>query len=128
MPRGERGSATLEIAILGPALLLVVFAVVQVGMWAYARSLAQGAAQEGAHAAAAYGARVADGDRVARRFLERAAGDSLTGASVQASARGADRVSVTVRGRVISVIPGLSGLTVEASAEVARERFIPDLP
>ena len=44
---GDRGSASLEIAILAPALLLLTFVVVQAGLWFYARNLALAAAQEG---------------------------------------------------------------------------------
>ena len=56
MPRGDRGSVTLEVSILAPVLLLVVFTIIQVGLWSYARSLALGAAQEGVAAGRAYGA------------------------------------------------------------------------
>ena len=45
---------SLEIAILAPALLLLVFSIVQGGLWFHARNLAQAAAQEGAAAGAAY--------------------------------------------------------------------------
>ena len=36
----DTGWATLEIAILGPVLLLIVFTLVQTALWYYARSLA----------------------------------------------------------------------------------------
>ena len=50
----DRGSSTLEIAILGPALLLLIFGVVQAALWFYARNLALAAVQEGADAARGY--------------------------------------------------------------------------
>ena len=34
----------MEIAILGPALLLLIFSIVQAGLWFYARNLALAAA------------------------------------------------------------------------------------
>ena len=52
--QGQDGSVSLEIAILAPALLLLVFSIVQGGLWFHARNLAQAAAQEGAAAGAAY--------------------------------------------------------------------------
>ena len=36
---GDAGSASVEIAILGPALLFLVFAIVQGGLWFYAHNL-----------------------------------------------------------------------------------------
>jgi Flp pilus assembly protein TadG len=122
----ERGSATLEIAILGPALLLTVFVVVQVSMWAYARSLALAAAQEGASAAAAYGATPGDGAARARAVLRDSAGDSIGEVGV-ASGRDAATARVEVTGRSLSVLPGVPGIRVVQSAEAPRERFVPDL-
>lgn len=124
--RPERGSATLEIAILGPALLLLVFAVVQVALWAYARNLALAAAQEGASAAAAYGARPGDGPARARAFLQDAGGDSIGEVRV-AGERDRTSARVEVSGRSLSVVPGVPGIRVVQSAEVPRERFVPDL-
>ncbi len=122
----DRGSATVEIAVLGPALLLLVFTVVQVALWAYARNLALAAAQEGASAATSYGGQLRDGTIRAQRFLARSAGDSLSQTAVTVSRVGPDRVRVEVRGRALSVLPGVAGLTVTQSAESTVERFVPD--
>ena len=51
----ERGSHTIEMVILLPAVMMLVFLAVQASLWFYARSIASGAAQEGARVAAAYG-------------------------------------------------------------------------
>ena len=122
----ERGSATLEVAILGPALLLLVFTVIQLGLWSYARSLALAAAQEGVVAAAAHGARPGDGVARARQFLQQSAGDSLVATSVAGSASNAMTVRIEVSGRSLSVIPGVEGMAVTQSAEAPVERFIGD--
>lgn len=122
----ENGSATLEIAILGPALLLLVFAVVQVALTAYARSLAVAAAQEGANAAAAYGARAGDGASRARDFLADAGADSISDVAVDVGSSPTS-VRVEVSGRSLTVLPGVPGVRVVASAEAPRERFVPDL-
>lgn len=108
--RADRGSATLEIAILGPALLLVVFAVVQLALWSYARSLALAAAQEGAAAAAAHGSRAGDGEARARQFLRLNAGDSLLDASVASTGSSAVRARIEVSGRSLSVLPRVAGV------------------
>lgn len=120
--RSTRGSATLEIAILAPALLLLVFTVVQVGLWSYARSLALGAAQEGLSAGRAHGAQASAGRTRAEQFLDRAAGDSLLARTVTVRTTGSS-VRVEVEGRSLSVLPGVPGIPVRQSAEGPRERY-----
>ncbi len=118
----DGGSASLEIAILAPALLLLVFATVQAGLYAFALSLAQGAAQEGLSAGRARGASAAEGRERALEFVEEHAGDSLLAASANVSAS-EEVLRVEVRGRSLSVVPGLPGVPVRAHAEGPRERF-----
>jgi Flp pilus assembly protein TadG len=119
--RGTRGSATVEIAVLAPVLLLVVFTIIQVGLWSYARSLALGAAQQGVAAGRAYGAPAEAGRVRAEQFLAATAGDSLLGSAVLARATpGTLRIEVT--GRAQSVIPGVPGLPVRQHAEGPMER------
>lgn len=122
-PRREAGSASLEIAILGPALLLLVFTVVQAGLWFYARSLALAAAQEGVIAARAYRASSDAGVTRARSFLDRSAGDSLQAATVSRAGSTATTVRVEVRGRALSVLPGIAGPPVSQVASGPVERF-----
>ena len=117
-----RGSVTLEIAILGPVLLLVVFTIIQVRLWSYARSLALAAAQEGVAAGRAYGAPNNAGGASAERFLAERAGDSLLNPEVRSSRRGGDLV-VRVTGRSLSVLPGVPGLGVAQSAQAPFEEF-----
>ena len=124
--RRDDGSASLEIAILGPALLLLVFAVVQAGLWFYARSLALAAAQEGVAAARAYEASGDAGVARARSFLDRAAGDSLQAATVSRAGSTETTVRVEVRGRALSVLPGVPGLPVSQAAQAPVERFTLD--
>jgi TadE-like protein len=131
MPRpvraaAERGSASLEIAVLGPALLLLVVAVVQAGLWFYARSLALASAQEGVAAARAYPAAPGAGAARAREFLDRSAGDSLLGATVSLAGSAPGSVRVQVRGRALSVLPGLPGLPVAQAAAGPVETFTVD--
>ena len=121
--RRDDGSASLEIAILGPALLLLVFAIVQAGLWFYARSLALAAAQEGVAAARAYEASGDAGVARARSFLDQAAGDSLQAATVSRAGSTATTARVEVRGLALSVLPGVPGLPVSQAARASVERF-----
>ena len=122
MRRVERGSVTVEIAVLAPALLLVVFTIVQVGLWSYARSLALGAAQEGVAAGRAHQATPEAGRVRAEQFLARAAGDSLLDPRVTVRAT-AGAVRVEVAGRSLSVLPGVPGMPVRQSAQGPLERY-----
>lgn len=121
MVRGDRGSATLEVSILAPVLLLVVFTIIQVGLWSYARSLALGAAQEGVAAGRAHGSSAGAGQARARSFLEATAGDSLLGSTVTSTATAAT-LRIEVTGRALSVLPGVPGLPVRQGAEGPIER------
>lgn len=112
----ERGSATVELAVLAPVLLFVIFTVIQVALWSYARSLALGAAAEGVTVARAYGSTLELGRARAEEFLTSTAGDSLRERAVQVSRQGSS-VRVEVTGRALSVLPGIPGLPVEQHAQ-----------
>lgn len=119
----DTGSATVEIAILGPVLLLIVFTLVQTALWYYARSLALAAAQQGATAAAAYGAGPATGAEHARRFLDQNSHDTLRDTSITTTGTTRTQVRVEVTGRALSVLPGIPGLVVTQDAQAPVERF-----
>jgi Flp pilus assembly protein TadG len=121
--RGDGGSVSLEVAILGPALLLLIFTIVQAGLWFHARSLALAAAQEGVTAARAYRAGPATGTSRARLFLTEHAGDSVAAARITSTGTTSTQIRIQVRGRALSVLPGIPGLTVSQSAEGPVERF-----
>lgn len=122
-PEGDRGSVSLEIAVLGPALLLLVFSIVQTGLWFYGRSLALAAAQEGVNAARTYGADPGAGVVRAKAFLEEQAGDSLTNTTATSEGSTTTLIRIQVTGRSLSVLPGVSGMTVTQSATGTVERF-----
>jgi Flp pilus assembly protein TadG len=123
--RGEadRGSATLEIAILGPALLLLTFGVVQASLDFYANSLAMAAAQAGVTAARAYGAPADAGPTQAHTFLTQHAGDSLRGIGVASAATTPATVRIVVTGQALTVLPGIPAFTITAVAQADRERL-----
>lgn len=120
---GDGGSASLEIAILFPVLLLVITAIVQYGLWFHARSIALAAAQEGVTAARIYTAEPTAGIDRARAFLDAHGADTLTDAAITATSPGMGQVGVQVTGRSLSLLPGVPGLTVTQSAQGPVERF-----
>lgn len=119
----DTGSVTVEIAILGPALLLIVFTLVQTALWYHARALALAAAQQGAATAAAYGAYPGDGAAHAREFLARNNHDTLRDADITTTGSTATTVHLQVTGRALSVLPGVPGLTITQDAQAPVERF-----
>ena len=123
---GDVGSASVEIAILGPALLLLVFAIVQGGLWFYAHNLALAAAEEGVTTGAAYGARPDAGVAPTRNFLDQQAGDSLTATTISSAGSTPTVVRIAVTGRSLSVLPGVPGIEVTATAVGPVERFTTD--
>jgi Flp pilus assembly protein TadG len=119
--RGQRGSASIELVILLPALFAVMFLGMQAALFYHARAIAIAAAQEGARAAGGQNASTSDGISAATAFLSDAGGaDVLRGASAEVD-RTATTVTVTIRGSSLSVIPGWSPLVVQhASVTVER--------
>lgn len=66
---GQRGSVTIEMVIIFPALLLMVFGAVQGGLYYHARNSAITAAQHGAREAALYDSSAAEGEAAAMSLL-----------------------------------------------------------
>jgi len=122
-PRGDDGSVSVEIAILFPALLLIVTVIVQYGLWFHARSVALAAAQEGVTAAATYRAAPGSGADRARTFLDAHSADTLTDIEIAQTTPAPGQVAVQVTGRAISVLPGVAGPAVSQSAEAPVEQF-----
>ena len=121
--RGDAGSVSVEIAILFPALLIIVTALVQYALWFHARSVALAAAQEGVTAVASYGAAPGSGTNHARWFLDTHATGTLTGTQVSEEFPTPGQVTVDVTGRAVSVLPGAAGPAVTQSAQAPIERF-----
>lgn len=121
--RRDDGSTSLELAILFPALLLVVVALLQYGLWFHARSLAQAAAAEGVAAARTYGATLDAGRARAESFLVDHADDLLLDSAVTASTPSPGHVAVEVRGRSLSLLPLVPGPAIIQSAQGPVEQF-----
>jgi Flp pilus assembly protein TadG len=121
--RRDTGSASIELVILFPALLLLVTAMIQYALWFHARSLALAAAQEGVAIARSYGANPDTGRETALAFIRDHGADTLTEATAIATVPGPGLVQVVVSGRSLSVIPGAAGIPVTQSADGPLERF-----
>lgn len=105
--RGERGSTNVEMVLLMPILLATLLGGIQAGFVFHARHLAIASAQEGARAAAAYQAKLTEGLRTATATASEWGGPTLTAIQVTGE-RTTTRVSITVSGTAVSLIPGMS--------------------
>ena len=102
----ERGSASIQMVVLLPALFAVMFLGMQAALYYHARTVAIAAAQEGARAAAAETGTTGRGTAAALDFVADAGGDDVLTAVSVAGARTPTAATITVTGRALSVIPG----------------------
>ena len=122
--RDDRGSATAELAVATPLLLLMLMLIVQFALWSHASHVAQAAAAQGLGAARTVQGAEADGTREASNLLAQLAGGPLADPLVETT-RDATSVTVTVSGTVTPVVPFLV-LPVRAVAVGPVERFTSD--
>jgi Flp pilus assembly protein TadG len=118
----DRGSVSVELVILLPALFAVMFLGMQAALYYHARTVAIAAAQEGARTAGGEHSRAADGAAAASAFVADAGGDDALLAASATAARTATTATVTVRGFALSVIPGWRP-EIKQSATVPLERL-----
>ena len=116
----QRGSSTIEMVILMPALFLLMFLGVQAALMYQGRTIALAAAQEGAREAAGETGSVDSGISTARSFIATTTA-GLQGTSVTGS-RGAQEARITVTTHTVSVVPGWSP-TITQSATMPVERL-----
>lgn len=119
--RGERGNATIQIAILFPAMLLILLACLQAGVYWYCQSAALSAAQEGVRVTAANDGTVSAGTDRASSFLKRISGTLIESAQVTGR-RTTTEASITVRGTALTLIPGVP-FTITATATLPSEEY-----
>jgi len=120
-PHDEDGMLASELAILMPALLLLIMLAVQFGLWAHASQLARAAADEAAYTAALPGAANETGQVAAAGLLTQAG--HLTDIQIDID-RTETLVVATVTGVAPQVVPGFRW-SVSATAAATPERFIP---
>lgn len=121
----DRGASAVELAILAPALILVSLLIVQYAIWFDARHAALAAAQEG-DLVAREDASVNQGGwqglaATAAENYYRGLGTGVLSNVVAQTATGADRtVSVTVSGKLTSIVPLTVSVTVSGPVECFR--------
>jgi Flp pilus assembly protein TadG len=134
--KGERGSTTLEFAVLSVAFLLLVFIVVQAALYYHARNVVKAEAEGIARAVRAYPSQpgspaydqiptqsrtqqLADAEATKQWRLLDNSGDTTSQPQVQAQVVGFDQLRVTVSANPILIVPSLFGgsrLTITATA------------
>ncbi|MEU1808235.1 TadE/TadG family type IV pilus assembly protein [Micromonospora aurantiaca (nom. illeg.)] len=109
LAEGERGANPVELAVVMPVILVMLFGSIQVAAWFVARSTALNAAQTGVNAQRTVDAGPDAGRQRAISFLQQSedwlVGWEQTGPTCVETATG---VTCTVQGRSLSVIPGVS--------------------
>lgn len=113
----------LELVIIFPVVMLLLFGTVQAGLWFHAREVARKAAQAGVDAGRSWHAQPGDGPAAAQDFLHRM-GHSVEAPQVANGGAPAGQVRIEVRGKVATLIPGWE-LSVHAQAEAPLERWTP---
>lgn len=125
----ERGATALELAIIAPMLIALIFFAIQAGLFFYGRTVAVQAAREGvsqlrlASDQNAYDQLRPGVVTATRDFAAKVGRQGLTNPQVETTyAEAEGRVEVMVSGQVISLVPGLN-LTASANASGTVERF-----
>ena len=115
---------TLGLAVVFPAVLALIVAIVQAALVWHARNLAQAAAAEGLRVERAPAVSADAGQQRAQAFLTETSRQLLGDVEVTAT-RTAGTATVTVTGTALGVLPGLH-LPVRATVSGPVEAFVPD--
>ncbi len=117
----DDGYSIVEAVIVFPAVLMMLFGVVQFALLWHGRHVAEAAAQDALRTASGYRSSAALGETDGRDFLHQVAPHLLKNPDVQVS-RGATNVTVQVRANVVSLF-GIH-LTVFETAAGPVERYV----
>ena len=118
----DRGQATLELLFVLPLLLFVLLALIQFALWYQAEQTTIAAAQEGAAQVSTHGGDPTAGQRRAQLLM---AGLSSMSSPPQVTVApaGAGQISVSVAAEMQSLIPGVGGFSLHATAVVRVEQL-----
>ena len=106
--RGQVGSVTLELTVIFPAVLLLIFGIVQAAVWYHGRTLAMLAAQDGLRVVQALdGSAAAGRDQTTAALADNGATGFLTDPRVTAT-RTPTSATVTVTARSVALLPGVA--------------------
>lgn len=124
----DRGSVSIEMVILFPLALTLLFVSVQGAIYYHARGVAMASAQEGARDAAAQGSTDGMGQQAALSFAGRAGGEGILGSPEAVVRRTEEDVTVTVTGTTLSVIPGWDPSVTQSSTRPLEDFSAPRDP
>lgn len=119
--RGDGGGAPVELAILGPLVIILLFGAAQVAALHAARGAALTAAQVAVTVERQYDAEPGEGKPYAEEFLTQT-GDWLSDPQVSDPAYSGDQVTYVVTGTALTLVPGVTW-TVQQSASGTLETF-----
>ncbi len=123
----DRGSSTVEFAVLVPLILMLILSGPQFGLWYVGRQAAQEAARVGAREGSVEGAADNQAHDAALEYAQRVGGNTLNDLQVDTSGSDATQVQVVVTATIPLVMPLLGHqLRVYAQASRPRERFTKD--
>lgn len=103
----ERGSASVEMVLVFPLVLLALLLIAQLSLWAHARHIAEAAADQALTATRVRDGTPADGQRAAGQLLGQLGPGPLRDTRVVIT-RGPTRSTVDVTGQASSIAPFLA--------------------
>jgi hypothetical protein len=103
----DRGSSVIEVVLVIPVIMLILVTLMQFALWAHAAQVAQLAASEGDRAARSLGGGPAAGLSRAQSILL-GPGSDLSSSQASIDMLPGDQARLTVTGRALSILPGLS--------------------
>ena len=118
---GERGLATLEVALITPVLLLVVLGLVQFALWYHAEQVVTAAAQEAAAQASLLTGSPAAAQQRAQVLLD-GLSSIARGEQVAVGPPDTGSISVSVTARLNGILPGVVSLPLHATATAHLEK------
>ena len=118
-PRGEQGSASVQLTVLLPVLFTFVWVAMGAALYHYGSTAAQAAAQSGATAGAAEHGTTKDCERAAAALTSRL-GDAISDVSVTCN-RTATTATAVITASTLSLVPGWAP-TITQTAVVPVER------
>ena len=125
MRRSDAGVATLELVVIFPVLLLLLFGIFQGALYFHGRNVLLAAAEQGVRAARldAQPDRAATAVQQARQFLlDTGELKNLSGLTITPTVD-AGQVRITLTARTVSLLPGVPGPQVSQTAAGSIERF-----
>lgn len=123
--RSDSGVATLELVVIFPVLLLLLFGIFQGALYFHGRNVLLAAAEQGVRAARldAQPDRAATAVQQARQFLlDTGELKNLSGLTFTPTVE-AGQVRLTITARTVSLLPGVPGPQVSQTAAGSIERF-----